>query len=134
MAKRKRKQEFANQEPIKYSLLVPAPYDAKIQEICRLRRVNVSALFREILSDCLESYLLRAKGQTTGPLEESGTIILHLRDDLRHILSETAENFSQPAASVVQLLLSEHLPTLYARSREVRGRLEDILRQVHKKK
>ena len=116
----------------KYSLLVPPELDAKLAEIMRKRRVKLSLLIREILSDNVESYLDEAYGR--GECDEYGfsvqsplDLTITVTPEIRALLVETARNLSLKADAVVQLLLSRHLHTLVEEGRKLRAKMRDVL-------
>jgi hypothetical protein len=116
----------------KYSVIVPESIDQKLSQIMRKRRIKLSALLREIISDNLERYLDEAYGR--GECDEfgfsqadPGELTIHLSKELRHLVTEAARDLNLKADAVVQLLLSRHLHTLVEEGRKLRAKMRDVL-------
>jgi hypothetical protein len=116
----------------KYSVLIPESLDQKLAQIMRKRRVKLSALLREIISDNVDRYVDDAFGR--GELDELGFLtaspnVLHveLPGTVRRLFAETARDHSMKAAAVIQLLLSRHLPSLAAEGRRLREKMQAAL-------
>jgi hypothetical protein len=116
----------------KYSVLIPESLDHKLGQIMKKRRVKLSALLREIISENIDRYVNEAFGR--GELDELGFLtaqpnVLHveLPAAARRLLAETARDHSMKAAAVIQLLLSRHLPSLAAEGRRLREKMQAAL-------
>jgi hypothetical protein len=116
----------------KYSLLVPTEIDEKLGQIMRQRRVKLSLLIREIISDNIDDYLNEAYGREEfdelgfslrSPLE----VCVPISKEIRYVLAEVARDMNMKAGTVVQLLLSRYLPTLVEEGKELRKKMQSVL-------
>jgi hypothetical protein len=119
----------------KYSVLIPDSLDQKLNQIMRKRRVKLSALLREIISENVERYVNEAYGR--GEVDELGfsaanplELTVQLPPEVRRLLAETAKDHAVKAAAVIQLLLSRHLPALVEEGRKLRAKMQTVLGEV----
>ena len=116
----------------KYSVLIPESLDHKLGQIMKKRRVKLSALLREIISENIDRYVNEAYGK--GEVDELGfsaanplELTVQLPPEVRRLLAETAKDHGVKAAAVIQLLLSRHLPSLAAEGRRLREKMQAAL-------
>jgi hypothetical protein len=116
----------------KYSLIVPEAIDQRLQQIMRQRRIKLSALLREIISDNVERYVDEAHGrgecdELGFSLADPGELTIHLNKQLRQLVTEAARDLNLRADAIVQLLLGRHLPALVEEGRRVRAKMQTVL-------
>jgi hypothetical protein len=119
----------------KYSVLIPESLDHKLTQIMKRRRVKLSALLREIISENVDHYVNEAYGR--GDVDELGfstanslELCVELPKEVRRLLAETAKDHGVKAAAVIQLLLSRHLPALVEEGRILRAKMQTVLGEV----
>lgn len=115
-----RKTVSAGEMPTKYSIIIPAEIDKRLQKIADSRGVTLSALVRELLAESVAA--LDPRG------EESLHLPLKLDTALGRGIRTAAELLHTSPESVCKELLVRHLPAVLREAREAAAALEDSLR------
>lgn len=110
----------------KYSVLIPASLDARVQAVLRARGVSLSVLIRTMLEDTIAEYEAEALGR---PLTASrrGALNVHMTEPVRRLLAEVASLWNVDAASMAGVVLGECLPEFHGRGLANRKALEQAL-------
>ncbi len=117
-------EDAPQQAPVRYSILVPAELDARLQQVAEEKKQpNLSHLIREILETGVEMH-------AAGVSPHAGALPIEINVETREMLDLAATLHNVSTASLAQMLVAEYVGEFVRRGEERRNRFNELKTRV----